>query len=277
MDQQQNQLKFGDVLVVVPVRLQSGRYPNKAIAKIRGRSLVDWTVRRCVELRELLKPVRTVEIAVAASFADHGAIGDNSMIDRPGGDTIKDIRLQRVEHARNGTHRAAQTLQQLDMRARPFSRVIVWQVDEPTVCPQAVANLIQQSECNGWQVSTLFEGEAPECCDLNTVGIVWGADTAEIEVFSRKGETDAKHVGIYCVEPSALRCYGAWMTLADAGFGNDSIASAERHQLEQLAWNEGFAIYAEEAKSGSISINTPHDVEAFEEWIDENAREGGSE
>lgn len=243
------------VLVVIPARHASVRFPGKPLASIAGRPMIQHVVERA---RQAAAPARVV-IAT-----------DDERIVKAAGAFGAEAILTRADH-RTGTDRVAEVAAHVE--AEIYVNV---QGDEPLVDPatiDAVAGaLLEDSQVNiATPVSAITHKN--DIMDPNVVKAVLDFDGNAL-YFSRAPipwvrDSSArvvarhwKHIGIYGFRRSALL---EFPTLPPG-----ELEHIE--QLEQLRWLEnGFRIRAVETQYDAVSVDVPSDIERVEKIIREGA------
>lgn len=225
-------------LIIIPARLDSRRLPNKPLAMIAGKSLVQHTY----ELATQVCP-HTTFIAVSDeelrqhcySFTNYVQVTDDNMP--------------------TGTHRAAQAVSRLYHNAMLPEDVCVLslQVDEPCLRPCDLEALFRVTEMTHGVTTLTAPLSAADETNPNVVkacvtsgGCLWFAR----EMFAGA----VAHVGAYCFHGRLL---------IDIGRFGRTILS-DKCGLEQLAWIEhNVRIARVHIEQHPLSINTPADVVAF--------------
>lgn len=253
--------------VVIPARAGSSRFPNKPLARLRGRSMVErvWRLARAVPgvTRVVVASDDDAILAHARAFgADVAAV---------------------YAPCRNGSERTARAVAQLG-DAAPI--VVNLQGDAPLTPPHAVAAAIELlRRCPEAQLATpavvLDEASYARYCRRKEAGRSSGTTVVcdargRALYFSknvlprlRKRPTGVplarQHVGLYAFRRGALETY---LTLPPTPLEG-------QEQLEQLRWLEhGHALHVVDVPlhgRSLWSIDHPEDLEVAEELL---AREG---
>jgi len=243
------------VLVVVPARYASVRFPGKPLAQIAGKSMIQHVVER-------LRDAGSVSRIVVATDDERIKHAVTSF----GGEAI----LTRSDH-RSGTDRVAEVAVHV-----PAEIYVNVQGDEPLIDPAAVDAVVQAmldeasvhiaTPCTAIAV-------ANDIMDPNVVKVVRDFDGNAL-YFSRapipwvrdtSTKVDArhwKHIGVYGYRREAL-----------LEFPTLPPGELERvEQLEQLRWLEnGFHIGVVETDYDAVSVDVPKDVERVEKLLRERA------
>jgi 3-deoxy-manno-octulosonate cytidylyltransferase (CMP-KDO synthetase) len=241
------------VLVVIPARHASARFPGKLLVPIAGRPMIQHVVER-VRRAQL---VSRVVVATDESSIQHA-------VEAFGGEAI----LTRHDH-RTGTDRVAEVAAHL--HAGIYIDV---QGDEPLVDPStvdAVASAMLEDESVEIATPCTAIAHQNDIMDPNIVKVVRDFDSNAL-YFSRapvpwvrdRDEAVAarhwKHIGLYGFRRETL-----------LEFPTLPPGDLERlEQLEQLRWLEnGFRIRVVEADYDAISVDVPADIERIEKLLRE--------
>lgn len=245
-----------NVLVVIPARHASSRFPGKPLAPIAGKPMIQHVVER-VRLAKL--PSRIVVATEDQKI--------KAAVEGFGGEAM----LTRHDH-RTGTDRVAEVAAHLT--AAIYINV---QGDEPLINPGTLdAVIAAMAEDDSIQLATPCSAitQQNEIMDPNVVKVVQDFDAYAL-YFSRAPipwvrDTGAKvaaqhwkHIGLYGYRRDALLEYP---TLPPG--------ELERvEQLEQLRWLEnGFRIRMVETEYDAVSVDLPADVERVEKLLSADAK-----
>jgi len=240
-----NPAKPEGVLVVIPARYGSSRFPGKALADIAGRPLI-------VRVAENARGVRLADRVIVAT--DDARIADAV--------TAAGLDCEMTAQHPTGTDRIA------EVAARHEASLVVnLQGDEPLLPPADVDALIaRMQEEPDWDIGTCghaFADPAP-WAEPNVVKVVTDLSGRAL-YFSRapipgmfpgsgrSGHTAAlRHVGIYAYRREAL--------LRFASLAPTPLEQAEG--LEQLrALENGLRIGVVTIAAGPVGVDTPADLE----------------
>ncbi len=245
-----------DVLIVIPARYGSTRFPGKPLAMLGGRTVIS----------------RVCEVAASSGYpfivaTDHEEIA-------------REVRghgweaLMTSENLSSGTERVAEALTKIN--GAP-SVIVNIQGDEPFVTAtqiQQVVDLCQESECGiatlvkkAGKDSSIEEIENPNVVkvELTRDGIATAFSRSVIpflrnvcrEEWPRKYEY-LLHVGLYAFRKETLEQLVA--------LPPSPLEKAE--SLEQLRWIEwGWRIKAGLTETSGIGIDTPEDLREAEKWL----------
>jgi 3-deoxy-manno-octulosonate cytidylyltransferase (CMP-KDO synthetase) len=248
--------EFKSVLVVIPARYASSRFPGKPLAPIAGKPMIQHVV-------EGVRRAQTVSRVMVATDDDR----IRKAVEEFGGEAI----LTRQDH-RNGTDRVAEVATHV-----PAEIYVNVQGDEPLIDPAAVDAIVSaMNEDDSIQIATpcVAISRPNEIMDPNVAKVVLDFEGNAL-YFSRApipwvrdtGETVAarhlKHVGLYAIRRNALMEYP---TLPPGELEH-------LEQLEQLRWLEnGFGIRVIETDYDAVSVDVPADVERVEKRLREQSR-----
>lgn len=243
-----------EVLVLIPARYASTRFPGKPLAMIGGKPMVQHVVEKAAAVSE--------NVYVAT---DDGRIYD--CVIGFGGKAV----MTSAEH-RSGTDRCYEAYRHVvEQTGKKYDVVVNIQGDEPFIQPEQVKALVACFEDDKVEIATLakrFEQNA-DIFDPNKVKVVCSAKGTAL-YFSRSAipfcrgiEKENwlemipfyKHVGMYAYRPEVLK----EITALPQG----RLEKVE--SLEQLRWLEnGYTIAVRETAHESIGIDTPEDLKRAE-------------
>lgn len=245
-----------NVLVVIPARHASSRFPGKPLALIAGKPMIQHVVER-VRIAKL--PSRIVVATEDQRIKD--------AVEKFGAEAI----LTRHDH-RTGTDRVAEVAAHL-----PADIYINVQGDEPLINPGTVdAVAAAMAEDESVQLATPCSAitQQNEIMDPNIVKVVQDFDANALyfsrapipwvrDTGSKVAASHWKHIGLYGYRRDALLEYP---TLPPG--------ELERiEQLEQLRWLEnGFRIHMVETEYDAVSVDVPADVERVEKLLSAGAK-----
>lgn len=243
-----------EVLILIPARYASTRFPGKPLAMIGGKPMVQHVVEKAAAVSE--------NVYVAT---DDGRIYD--CVIGFGGKAV----MTSAEH-RSGTDRCYEAYRHVvEQTGKKYDVVVNIQGDEPFIQPEQVKALVACFGDDKVEIATLakrFEQNA-DIFDPNKVKVVCSAKGTAL-YFSRSAipfcrgiEKECwlemtpfyKHVGMYAYRPEVLK----EITALPQG----RLEKAE--SLEQLRWLEnGYTIAVRETAHESIGIDTPEDLKRAE-------------
>lgn len=238
------------VLILIPARYASTRFPGKPLAEIGGKPMIQHVVEKAKTVTE--------DVYVAT---DDERI--QACVESFGGCAI----MTSAEH-RSGTDRCYEAFQKVvAVTGKTYDVVVNIQGDEPFIRPEQVCHLVSCFEDPEVQIATLgkkFENNS-DIFDPNKVKVVFSAQGTALYFsrsaipFCRGVEQNEwlsvtpfyKHVGMYAYRPQVLK----EITALSPGV----LEKAE--SLEQLRWLEnGYKIAIRVTDHESIGIDTPEDL-----------------
>ena len=254
-------MKENKILIIIPARLSSTRLPNKPLADIFGKTMIER-----VYLQALKAGLGEVYVA-----CDGVEIAD--VINKSGGKAIiTDPALP------SGTDRIYAALEQVDAQ-NEFDVVVNLQGDLPAIDPEvirAAVNALINSDSDIATVASVIKNKS-EITNPNVVKIAIGFNDAfddSIDENNKKGQAlyfsrsaipygsveYYHHIGIYAYRKSALMKF---VSLKPSGL--EKIES-----LEQLrALENNMKITVQIVNSHPLSVDTKEDLEAIKKFIDE--------
>jgi 3-deoxy-manno-octulosonate cytidylyltransferase (CMP-KDO synthetase) len=229
------------VVVVIPARYHSTRFPGKPLADIAGRSMIEHVYARAAAAPGVnAVVVATDDARIAQAVERFGGL----------------VRMTRVTH-RTGLDRIAEVAADLDCDI-----VVNVQGDEPLIDPQMIVEVVEPLDSDATvQMSTLRRqiSDPADNSDPNVVKVV--VDLAGNALyFSRAPVPFARDAGRPLFEHVGLYAYRRAFVRELASLPQTPLEIAE--SLEQLrALEHGFRIRAVETHYDSIGVDTPEDLE----------------
>lgn len=240
-----------NVLILIPARYASTRFPGKPLAEIGGKPMIRHVVEKATAVAEDVF-VATDDVRIFNCVVNFG------------GQAV----MTSAAH-RSGTDRCYEAFRQVvEQSGKQYDVVVNIQGDEPFILPEQVQSLIACFDDPEIEIATLarqFDHNA-DIFDPNKVKVVCSARQTAL-YFSRSAipfcrGTDRenwgvsipfyKHVGMYAYRPQVLK------EITDLPQGE--LEKAE--SLEQLRWLEnGYKIAVRLTDHESIGIDTPADLE----------------
>lgn len=236
------------VLVIIPARYQSTRFPGKPLVDIDGKSMIQ----------------RVYEQAMKASLVDEVVVAtDDERIFQHIKGLKYAVEMTRSDH-QSGTDRCAEVAKKYE----GYEIIVNVQGDEPFIAPEQIDAVIQPLLAQKAQISTLAKAisDLETLENPNVVKVIRRADGNAL-YFSRSPvpffrnlpkaewlnqQLHYKHLGIYGFQRETL--------LAITQLPPSQLEQAE--SLEQLRWLEnGYSIAVEMTEIESFAIDTPEDLE----------------
>lgn len=244
------------VLILIPARYASTRFPGKPLACIGGKPMIQHVVEKAESA------ARTVVVATddLRIFDAVTAFGSRAV-------------MTSEEH-RSGTDRCYEAYRKVTAEGAEFDVVVNVQGDEPFIRPEQIESLIACFEDPEVHIATLakcFENNT-DIFDPNKVKVVFSHQNVALYFsrspipFCRGVEKDHwaattpyyKHVGMYAYRPEVLA--------AITSMPPTELEQAE--SLEQLRWlQNGFRIAVKVTEYESIGIDTPEDLEVANRYM----------
>ena len=229
-------MKRADVVVVIPARFASVRFPGKPLALISGRPMIQWVYESAR---------RAYPRAIVAT--------DDERI-RDAVEKIHGEAMMTPSTCTSGTDRMAVVAQ--NVRARCFVNV---QGDEPLMDWRVIRKVAQLSLKTKSIATAAIALDPADADNPNVVKVVLDAKGRALYFsrssipFSRDGGPVArwKHLGIYAYPPDLLKRF---VKLPPA-------ASEKAESLEQLrALHNGLPIFVATTTWDSVGVDTPQDL-----------------
>lgn len=236
-----------EMIILIPARMAASRLPNKPMAEIAGKPLIEHVWAGAI----------SADIAPVWVATDHQAIYDH--ITQIGGRAV----MTRTDHP-SGSDRIHEAIEAIDPEGR-YQRLINLQGDLPTITKDAIgalARLLVQGNCD---LATLVApASAEEIAKSQVVKAVmsWDDDSYQsgrAHYFSRQAvphnaETYWHHIGLY-----------GWQRAALARFVSLPPSPLERSEkLEQLrALEAGMLIQASAIDEAPGGVDTEDDLNAI--------------
>jgi len=231
-----------DVLVVIPARLESTRFPGKPLIEIAGKPLV-WYAWHAASTwpRAASVMIASPDASILDVMASFGAEVHESPPD-----------------LRNGSQRAFEVFRQ-----NPVYRVVVnLQCDEPEIS-HAMLDAVIEPLKDSWPYIATLSGVFPKeprpyfsypTADPNIVKVVVNADGRALYFTRQSIPASRCHIGMYAFSGEQIHRIAKCPV---------SI-SGQVERLEQLDWLAAdWAIQVVPIDATPLSINTPADLELF--------------
>jgi len=239
-------------VILIPCRLESTRFPNKPLAEINGKPMIQWVY----------------EAADKSDATDVFVITDSEKIIQ----TVEGFDGQAIlttDEPTNGTERCEEAIDILTSDGTEYDVIINIQGDEPLINPMDINRLLDLFEEEDVDVATFIQpiNNEEEYRNRNVVKAVptsFDEGFCDVCYFSRspipymdnfKEEVAFKHIGIY----------GFTATAFEEIKNLDSSILEEAESLEQLRWIQNhIVISAMVTESVLIGVDTPDDLLAVE-------------
>ncbi|OQY39806.1 MAG: 3-deoxy-D-manno-octulosonate cytidylyltransferase [Candidatus Cloacimonetes bacterium 4572_65] len=239
-------MKKKKVVIVIPARFGSTRFPGKPLVLLGGKPII----------QHVYEAVKSLGVPVIVAT-------DNEPIEKAVIAFGGECKMTSEEH-QSGSDRIAEVIKELD-----YDVIVNVQGDEPFIKVEPLRELISAFEDDSVQVASLMHSlkEKTDIEDPNNVKVVCSEDNNAL-YFSRLPipyDRDAtnkakyfKHIGVYAYTKEAL------LSFIKLPLGN--LEGVEK--LEQLRYLEnGFKIKMVETNYTGIGIDTPLDLMKAENYL----------
>lgn len=245
---------MASVVVLIPARFGSSRFPGKPLAKIAGRSMIERVYTNCK----------------AAGFKT-AVVTDNDEIEAHV-KSFAGIVLRINDDVPSGSERIALAYQRF-FQDSEADLVINVQGDEPLLKGEVLQELAEFHLKSSYPIATLIRERKTSEEDFknpNVVKAVWSEKTKQCFYFSRQGlpyDRDGgqnyswyQHIGVYSYRPEAL--------LAFVKLPLSKLEDIEK--LEQLrAIENGYTIGAILTSQKLMGVDVPDDIKKVEGALSE--------
>jgi len=241
-------MKVDAAIAIIPARFNSTRFPGKPVVKIAGKTLVEHVYRRVEQASQVSR--------VLVATDDERIAG---AVERFGGSAL----MTRSDH-RSGTDRLAEAARRLDLDSSTL--VVNVQGDEPMIEPGDIDRAITAARTGGAEIVTLMTKIDSEAAgDPNRVKVT--VNRSGIALYFSRSKIPSQgtcflHLGLYVYRAGFLKSF--------TELERTPLEIGER--LEQLrALEHGYRIRVVEVENESWGIDTPADLERFEELLKKEA------
>lgn len=253
-------MKEKSVLILIPARFGSSRFPGKPLAKLCSVPLINHVIQRVEKLSSLRSDLRVASCVVT----------DDTRIEEAVNSSQGNCVLVKDETT-SGTDRIKLALERY-YSDQSWDLVVNVQGDEPMIDPQDLSNLIDFHLKSSFDVTTLYKIITHKAAESsNQVKVVLDELSGRCLYFSRSlipYDRDSEpeqgnfygHVGVYSFRPSSL------IKMSELS----ETVLEKRECLEQLRALEcGMTIGAIETKNNLIGVDTPEDLKRVEGVLSE--------
>jgi 3-deoxy-manno-octulosonate cytidylyltransferase (CMP-KDO synthetase) len=244
------------VLVLIPARYASSRFPGKPLVTIAGKSMIEWVFNHCSEANDLAGNSALSVKAVVVT--DDERI--ESCVKDFGGDVV------RVDDdVISGTERVWLAYERF-FKNEKYDLIINVQGDEPLLRGEDICELAGFHFASDFDVATLVKKQDDKelMKNPNVVKAIWSAETSRCLYFSRSSipydrneiiEEWFSHVGVYSYRPQALQKF---CSLKPSYY-------EKLESLEQLrALEAGLSIGALLTQKVFVGVDAPEDIKKFD-------------
>lgn len=242
------------VLILIPARFASSRFPGKPLASLLGKSLIQRVYENCAAAlsgdQNLSGEVRVV--------TDDDRI-ENHVLEFGG-------KISRIDDdVQSGSERIYLAYERY-FKDDNFDFVINVQGDEPLLTGKELDHLIHFHEKSEYDITTIVKKDghsAAEFTNENRVKAMFVPKNGRCLYFSRSPIEATKdewylHIGVYCYRIQALEKF----------FHSGPGFYEEKERLEQLrALEEGMSIGAVATDLKLAGVDVPEDIKTVEELI----------
>lgn len=243
------------ILVLIPARFDSTRFPGKPLALILGKPMIQWVYERVASLKN--DQIDCVTCVVTDNEKVKNAV------EHFGGKVCLVS-----DYTESGTERIALALNRF-FKNDKFDLVINVQGDEPLIKAKIIEDLAIFHQQNNFDITTVVRADNQIGQEPNTVKAIYCPKNGRCLYFSRSEipfdrtksrETLYAHVGIYSFRPEALN-----------KFCELTVGYYEKiESLEQLrALENGLTIGAIQVDVRLQGVDTPEDIAKVEGKLNE--------
>lgn len=248
-------------VVIIPSRMKSTRLPNKPLADINGKTMIQ-------RIYENVTKSTGLPVYIAA--------GDQEIVDHVnefgGKAVLTDPKLP------SGSDRIAAALNTIDPDGSKYDVVVNFQGDAVNTRPEIISDLIDLQQRTGADITTpgmimdrnlhndpgavkiaagfTKEKKEARCLYFSRSRVPFDRDTDVLDIYH--------HIGIYVYKAEALKTF----------VSKPKGVLESREELEQLrALENGMTIYAKLVDKLKIideapaDIDTPHELEEMRKWV----------
>lgn len=244
-----------DSVILIPARLASTRFPNKPLALIQGKPMIQWVVEACEK----------------SNATDVYVVTDSSEIKETvlhfGGEVVLTS-----SQPQNGTERCIEAIQLLESQGFNYDVIINVQGDEPLIDFEDINKLLDLFEHDDVEIGTLIspitiEEEYRNSNVVKAVPTLFAEGYCDVAYFSRsaiphmeefKENKAFKHIGVYAFSADVFN------ELENL----DVTDLEETERLEQLRWLQNHIIIsAIVTRTKMIGVDTPEDLAKVEKEL----------
>jgi 3-deoxy-manno-octulosonate cytidylyltransferase (CMP-KDO synthetase) len=248
-------IKNNKILILIPARYQSSRFPGKPLKTILGKSVIQRVYENCSDkLYDNSLDITAVVVTDSDEIESHvkGFGGDVCRVD----DLVE-----------SGSERIYLAYKR-NFSSREFELIVNVQGDEPLITSTDISQLICFHLKSSFDIATMVKGSKSSNEELNNpnkVKVIYSPKTSRCLYFSRqaipyfsKDDTNDlwyHHIGVYSYRPNKLEEF----------FNAERSYYEIKERLEQLrALEIGMTIGAVETEKTLIGVDTPEDIKKVE-------------
>ena len=251
------------ILILIPARFASTRFPGKPLAKIHGISMIQRVLTNCSKAN-----------ALGVEFTSYVVTDDQKIEDHIKSFSSNVVRVD--DEVISGSLRIQLAYERF-FEKENFDLVINVQGDEPLLEPSDLVALALFHLKNSFDMATLVKkkfGFSDQFLDSNKVKVVMSEETGRAFYFSRaqipfKRDVHLKsdiydywflHIGVYSFTPNALKKFSC----------RTETRLENLEKLEQLrALEMGLSIGAHQVEGEAIGVDSPEDITKVEEVLND--------
>lgn len=247
------------VLILIPARFASTRFPGKPLAQILGVSMIQRVLSNCSQAHALGFEFEAFVVTDDQRVEDHVKTFSPNVV-RVDDDVISGTLRIELAYKRFFQH-------------KNFDLVINVQGDEPLLESDDLVRLAQFHLESSFDIATLVKkqrGLEGDFLDPNKVKVALSEESGKAFYFSRASipytrersagfdDTWFLHIGVYSYRPQALMAFAT----------HKETKLENREKLEQLrALEMGLSIGAKPTESICIGVDVPEDIKKVEEVL----------
>jgi 3-deoxy-manno-octulosonate cytidylyltransferase (CMP-KDO synthetase) len=247
-------LKSRKIIILIPARYASTRFPGKPLAEISGKSLIQRVFENCSKVKVGSYDIESIVVTDDDRIEDHVKLFNGSVI-RVDDDVETGSERIHLAYSRNFSDSDVEL-------------VVNVQGDEPLLVSKLIQELIEFHLNSKFDIATIvkkMDANLEDFQDINRVKAAFSENTKQCFYFSRSPIPFDRnginpgwhlHIGVYSYRPQAL-----------VDFASASISSIEKIEgLEQLRAIEiGKTIGAIETNIELFGVDTPEDLQKVNE------------
>ena len=248
-------MALNKILVLIPARYDSTRFPGKPLANILGKPMVQWVYERISQSEYYDIEVEVFVVTDNKKIKDvvHGFGGNVCLV---------------TDETESGTERISLAVERF-FSNKNYDLVINVQGDEPLIKSSIIEQLANYHLQSKFDIATVVRADIDVGENPNVVKAIYSKSSGRCLYFSRAEipydrqslrENFYAHVGIYSFRFPALK-----------SFCQFPVSEYERiESLEQLrALENGLTIGAIEVNERLQGVDTPEDIAKVEEQLNE--------
>ena len=248
-------MALNKILVLIPARYDSSRFPGKPLAKILGKPMVQRVYEQIAS-----GPYQGCEL-------DAFVVTDSEKIKKAVNDFGGNVCLI-SDNTESGTERIALALERF-FKNKKYDLIINVQGDEPLIRASIIENLVKYHLSSTFDIATVVRKDNDIGDNPNVVKAIYSKPSADVFIFPGQKYLI---IEILCEKVCMLMLvFYSFRPLALTSFCRFSPSEYERvESLEQLrALENGLTIGAIEVNEHLQGVDTPDDIAKVEEQLNE--------